>query len=186
MKISATPLEGVFLVEPQVFADKRGFFMETYNRDKYAGAGIAKEFVQDNFSHSTSGVLRGMHYQLGHAQAKLVYVIRGEVFDVVIDIRRGSPSFGKWYGVTLSCENKRQLFVPEGFAHGFCVMSAEADFVYKCSDFYSPADENGILWSDTDIGIDWPLKNPVLSDKDALYKPLKDIDRRLLPVYKPL
>ncbi len=185
MNISATPIEGLLLIEPRIFTDRRGYFMETYNRAKYFEAGIKKDFVQDNFSHSTAGVLRGMHYQLNQPQAKLVYVMHGEVFDAVIDIRKGSPTFGKWYGVVLSAENRRQLYIPEGFAHGFCVLSKEVDFVYKCSDFYSPGDEHGILWSDIDVGIDWPVKTPVLSDKDREYKPLKAVDVSLLAQYKP-
>ena len=184
MKVISTPLKGVLLIEPSVFEDKRGFFMETYQQKKYMDSGIEPVFVQDNLSFSVRGTLRGLHYQLPHAQAKLVQVIKGEIFDVTVDIRRDSPTFGKWTGVHLSGENRRQLYIPEGFAHGFCVLSETAIFMYKCSDFYSPDSERGILWSDPDIGVDWPVENPVLSEKDRNYDYLKDVPPEYLPTYE--
>ncbi|HEN21134.1 MAG TPA: dTDP-4-dehydrorhamnose 3,5-epimerase [Desulfobacteraceae bacterium] len=183
VKKVSTGLEGVFLVQPDVFSDDRGYFLETYHRAKYKESGIEYEFVQDNRSHSRHGVLRGLHYQLQNAQGKLVYVVRGEIFDVAVDIRRGSPYFGRWFGAYLSSENSRQIFVPEGFAHGFCVLSKTADVIYKCTDFYSPGDEYGISWSDPDIGIKWPLNSPILSQKDNGNPLLSDIPENLLPVY---
>ena len=184
MKILPTKLDGVYIIEPKVFYDDRGFFLETYHQIRYAENGINCNFVQDNLSHSMRGTLRGLHYQLEWAQAKLIQVIKGVVFDVVVDIRRGSPSFGHWVGVNLSEENKRQLFVPEGFAHGFCVLSEAADVVYKCTDFYAPEDEGGILWSDPDIAIDWPIANPLLSDKDSRLPYLADVPPERLPLCK--
>ncbi len=178
-----TSLPGVIVIEPQVFKDPRGFFLETFQHKKYADGGIDKHFVQDNLSHSQKGTLRGLHYQLGHAQAKLVYVVRGSIFDVAVDIRRGSPAFGKWVGVHLSDENKKQIYVPEGFAHGFCVLSDTADVIYKCTDFYSPADERGVFWADPTIHIDWPVDHPILSEKDSRNSNLKDIDEIDLPRY---
>ena len=183
VKLIKTSLPGVLLIEPDVFKDSRGFFMETYHREKYSREGIDRIFVQDNHSHSKRGVLRGMHYQLHHPQGKLVYVITGEIFDVAVDIRSGSPTFGKWEGIYLSAENERQIFVPEGFAHGFCVLSENADVLYKCTDFYNPHDELGILWSDPTIGIDWPVETPVLSGKDSQYPELKEVSRDFLPSY---
>ena len=166
MKVSELELPGVILVEPKVFEDDRGFFMETYHAERYAEYGMQGKFVQDNHSKSVKGTLRGLHYQLGHPQGKLVRVTQGEVFDVAVDVRRGSPHFGKWVGVTLSAENKRQFYIPEGFAHGFCVMSETAEFLYKCTDYYAPDEERGIIWNDPDISIDWPVKAPLLSEKD--------------------
>jgi len=168
-------IPGVLLIEPKLFRDPRGFFLETYHRQKYLEAGIDGAFVQDNCSHSVRGVLRGLHYQLRHAQAKLVHVVLGTIFDVVVDIRKGSPTFGKWVSCTLSDQNRHQLYVPKGFAHGFCVMSDEADVVYKCSDNYDPSDERGVLWCDPGIGIKWPVPHPVLSPKDAVLRSLSDI-----------
>ncbi len=170
MKITPTALEGVLLLEPRVFGDERGWFMEAFNAEKFAKAtGCTKPFVQDNQSKSSKGVLRGLHYQLGaHPQDKLVRVLSGEIFDVAVDIRRGSPTFGQWVGETLSAENKRQLWVPVGFAHGFVVTSETAEVLYKVTDVYDPAGERSILWSDSDIGVDWPLDGPPsLSIKDA-------------------
>ena len=175
MKIVSLEIPEVKLIKPRVFKDDRGFFIQTYHYEQYREAGIDVRFVQDNWSRSTKGVLRGLHYQLEHGQDKLVSVIRGEVFDVAVDIRKGSPTFGKWVGAILSEENKHQLFVPKGFAHGFCVLSDEVDFVYKCSDFYTPGDEYGIHWNDPDIGIDWPLDNVILADKDKTASLLKDV-----------
>jgi len=183
MKVLPTKLDGVYIVEPQVFYDDRGFFLETYHQRKYAESGINCNFVQDNLSRSVRGTLRGLHYQLEHGQAKLIQVIKGDVFDVVVDIRRDSPSFKQWAGVNLSEENKRQLFVPEGFAHGFCVLSEVAHVLYKCSDLYVPEDEGGILWSDPDLAIDWPIEKPLLSDKDSRLPCLADVPPERLPVY---
>lgn len=180
-----TSLPGVILVEPDLFTDPRGFFMETYHSGKYAEGGIDRTFVQDNYSHSTRGTLRGLHYQLNHPQGKLVYVINGEVFDVAVDIRKGSPTFGQWTGTVLSSENRRQLFVSEGFAHGFIVLSDSVDLLYKCTDLYHPEDDHGILWSDPLIGIDWPLKDPLLSDKDSINPKLSDLPDSTLPRYIP-
>ena len=166
MNIITTALDGVIIIEPEVFRDNRGFFMETYSRAKYKEAGVVCDFVQDNLSYSMKGTLRGLHFQIKRPQAKLVQVVTGEIFDVAVDIRPGSSTFGKWAGVYLSEKNKRQLFIPEGFAHGFCVISETAHFLYKCSDFYFQHDEGGIIWSDPDIGIDWPVKDPIVSEKD--------------------
>jgi len=176
-----TSLQGVMLVETDVFYDNRGFFVETYHQRKYAEIGINATFVQDNLSRSKKGVLRGLHYQLRHPQAKLVYVLSGEIFDVVVDIRRGSPTFGRWEGVILSSENRRQIYIPEGFAHGFCVLSETADVVYKCTDFFVPGDDYGIIWSDPEINIDWPVKDPILSEKDSRHPSLRMISKDLLP-----
>jgi len=184
MRITEIKLPGVLIIQPDIFEDPRGFFMETYHRKKYAGEGLDLSFVQDNLSYSTIGTLRGLHYQYPNAQAKLVQAIKGEIFDVAVDIRQGSPTFGQWTGVHLSDENKRQLFVPEGFAHGFCVLSDTAFVVYKCTDFYAPESEKGIIWSDPDIGIDWPVKEPMLSPKDSQYPCLKDITPDNLPDYR--
>jgi len=184
VKVSKTSLEGVLIIEPDVFGDNRGFFMETYHQERYAKLGIEAVFVQDNLSWSARGTLRGLHYQLPHAQAKLVQAIKGEVFDVVVDIRLGSSTFGKWSGFHLSDENKRQLYVPEGFAHGFCVLSETALFLYKCSDFYVPDSELGVLWNDPDLGIEWPVKDPIISDKDDKYPFLKDVPPEHFPVYE--
>ncbi len=178
-----TDIPGVTIIEPAVFNDSRGFFLETYHNNKYSENGLEKRFVQDNHSHSIKGTLRGLHYQLKHSQGKLLYVLRGEIFDVVLDIRKGSPSFGKCISVILSSENKRQFYVPPGFAHGFCVTSEEADVIYKCTDFYAPDDEYGVIWNDPEIGIKWPVTDPVLSEKDGRYKVLKDIPEDNLPVY---
>lgn len=183
MKISDTHLEDVKVIEPVVFGDARGYFMESYNQRRYFEMGIGAAFVQDNLSFSVQDTLRGLHYQLPHAQAKLVQVLQGEVFDVAVDIRRASPTFGKWTGVVLSSENQRQLFIPEGFAHGFCLLSKTALFMYKCSDYYHPECEGGILWCDPDIGIDWPVERPLLSEKDAKYPRLGEVPDERLPVY---
>ncbi|HOP46822.1 MAG TPA: dTDP-4-dehydrorhamnose 3,5-epimerase [Desulfobacteraceae bacterium] len=183
VKKSTTGIEGVILIQPDRFTDDRGFFSETYHEAKYKELGIAREFVQDNQSHSRKGVLRGLHYQLKNAQGKLVYVVTGEIFDVAVDIRRGSPSFGRWFGAYLSSKNNIQIFVPEGFAHGFCVLSETADVIYKCTDFYFPGDEYGVSWSDPDIGINWPLSSPILSEKDNKNPLLHKIPEDFLPVY---
>jgi dTDP-4-dehydrorhamnose 3,5-epimerase len=183
MKVLKTSLEGVLIVEPDVFGDERGFFVETFHQKRYKKEGIDTEFVQDNLSFSKKGAIRGLHYQFPNAQAKLVQVIKGEAFDVAIDIRGGSPTFGQWVSVILSDENKQQFYIPEGFAHGFCVLSDTAFLTYKCNDFYAPDSEGGILWSDPDLGIDWPVEEPILSAKDGQYLCLKDIPLDQLPVY---
>ena len=179
MNIITTQLDGVIIIEPEVFRDNRGFFMETYSRDRYKEAGVVCDFVQDNLSYSMKGTLRGLHFQAKRPQAKFVQVITGEIFDVAVDIRPGSSTFGKWAGVYLSEENRRQLFIPEGFAHGFCVISETAYFLYKCSDFYFQHDEGGIIWSDPDIGIDWPVKDPIVSEKDKQLPRLLGIRERI-------
>ena len=168
-----TEMQGLYIIEPKVFGDERGYFMETYNYNDFKAAGLDMVFVQDNQSRSKKGVLRGLHFQKKHPQGKLVRVLSGEVFDVAVDIRRDSPKYKKWYGVVLSGKNKRQFYVPEGFAHGFLVLSEEAEFTYKCTDFYYPEDEGGIRWDDPEIGIEWPLEGIsriLLSDKDKGYK----------------
>jgi dTDP-4-dehydrorhamnose 3,5-epimerase len=179
-----TTLPDVFLIEPKVFTDQRGFFLESYHREKYAALGIHDEFVQDNHSQSVRGTLRGLHYQLQHPQAKLCRVVRGEVLDVVVDIRLGSPTFGLWAGAVLSAENKRQIYVPRGFAHGFLVLSETAEFLYKCSDFYYAEHEHGVLWNDPELKIEWNITNPILSAKDQTYLPLNQVSPALLPKYE--
>ena len=181
MKITDIAIQGPKIIKPAIYPDARGFFCETYHRERYADNGIQTIFVQDNMSSSKGGTLRGLHYQFPHTQAKLVQVVQGEVLDVIVDIRRSSPTFGKWAGVTLSGENNRQFYVPEGFAHGYCVLSETALFTYKCSDFFAPDCEKGILWSDPDIGIAWPIEDPILSDKDQVYPRLGDVDKGDLP-----
>lgn len=167
IKVEKCPIEGLYIIEPTVHGDSRGYFMETYNKRDFEEFGLNMDFVQDNQSMSSKGVLRGLHFQKKHPQGKLVRVIRGEVFDVAVDIRNGSPTFGKWFGVRLSEENKKQFYISEGFAHGFLVLSDTAEFCYKCTDFYRPDDEGGIIWNDPDIGIDWGFDGEILlSDKD--------------------
>ncbi len=175
--VETCEIEGLKIITPQVFGDARGYFMETYSQRDFAEAGIDVHFVQDNQSASTQGVLRGLHYQINHPQDKLVRCIRGEVFDVAVDLRRDSKTFGKWHGVILSEENKKQFFVPKGFAHGFYVMSEYAEFAYKCSDFYTPGDEGGLIWNDPDIGVEWPLIEGVslnLSERDTKWGGIKE------------
>jgi len=184
MKVHAGKIPGVRIVEPSVHGDERGFFMESYSRDRYAEAGIPGEFVQDNVSLSAKGILRGLHLQHPNAQGKLCFVLEGEVFDVAVDVRVGSPTFGQWEGMTLSSENKRQLYVPPGFAHGFCVLSERAMFSYKCSDFYAARSEIGVAWDDPEIGIEWPIQSPRLSDKDQQNRRLQDIPADTLPHYE--
>jgi len=183
MKVHAASIEDLLIIEPSVFGDERGFFMEAYSRDRYAEAGLPREFVQDNVSLSARGILRGLHLQHPNGQGKLCQVLEGEVFDVAVDVRVGSPSFGRWEGITLSSENKRQFYVPPGFAHGFCVLSARALFSYKCTDFYSAPSELGVAWNDPDLGIEWPIDAPQLSAKDAKNPRLTDIPPRELPTY---
>ena len=176
MKVSNTKLQGCLIIEPRVFGDERGFFLETFQADRYTReAGIDLPFVQDNHSRSAVGVLRGLHFQKTKPQGKLVRVVRGEVYDVAVDIRKGSATFGEWEGLILSEDNKKQFWVPPGFAHGFVVLSDTADFEYKCTDYYDPSDEGSILWSDPDLDIPWPIANPVLSAKDESAKRLVDL-----------
>lgn len=160
-------LPEVIIIEPNIFSDERGYFMETYHQEKFTGGGIDIRFVQDNQSLSARGTLRGLHYQIKKPQGKLVRVLLGEVFDVSVDIRRSSPNFGKWFGTILSANNKKAMYIPPNFAHGFCVLTERAEFFYKCTDFYDPDYEKAIRWDDPDLAIDWPIKNPILSEKDA-------------------
>lgn len=184
MNVIETKIPGVLILEPKVFGDARGFFMETWQQQRYAGIDISGPFVQDNLSFSSRGVLRGLHYQQPHTQGKLVSVIQGEVFDVAVDIRRGSATFGQWVGVSLSGDNHRQFWIPPGFAHGFCVLSDTAYFTYKCTDVYTPRAEGGIAWNDPDISIEWPLAvRVVLSEKDQAYPRLRDIPPDRLPTF---
>ncbi len=182
MKVLETALPGVLIIEPKVHGDPRGFFLESYHAQRYAEAGLPDTFVQDNHSRSGRGVLRGLHYQLRNPQGKLVRVTQGEVFDVAVDIRAGSPHFGKWVGVNLSGENHRQFYVPPGFAHGFCVVSETADFLYKCTSYYDPASEHGVRWNDPAIGIQWPDLEYRLSEKDQNNRLLHELGS-LLPSY---
>ncbi|MFT5571456.1 MAG: dTDP-4-dehydrorhamnose 3,5-epimerase [Cryomorphaceae bacterium] len=175
MKVETTKLEGVLLVTPKVFGDDRGFFMETYNRDTAIENGLPAEFVQDNHSKSSKGVLRGLHYQSPQWQGKLVRTVQGEIFDVAVDIRAGSVTYGEWVGFYLNDQNKQQLYVPEGFAHGFVVTSDTAEVVYKCTSLYAPAQEGSLLWNDPAIGIEWPIEKPLLSEKDAVGTLLVDL-----------
>jgi dTDP-4-dehydrorhamnose 3,5-epimerase len=175
MKIIACELSGLLILEPKVFGDARGFFMETWNQGRYHESGIKAQFVQDNISVSRRGALRGLHFQNPSPQGKLVSVLQGEVFDVAVDLRQSSTTFGKWHGLNLSSENKRQFYVSPGFAHGFVVLSETAMFHYKCTDFYSPKDEMTISWDDPDIGIQWPIDQPTLSEKDAKGLRLRDV-----------
>lgn len=169
MEVARLAIPEVLLITPRVFSDERGFFLESYNANEFARAGLTEVFVQDNHSRSTRGVLRGLHYQLEKSQGKLVRAVRGSIFDVAVDIRVGSPTFGKWVGVTLDDERKQSLWIPEGFAHGFCVLSEVADVAYKTTDFYAPAAERGIRWDDPLLGISWPIEDPILSEKDLGY-----------------
>ena len=175
IQIRPAGIQDVLIIEPQVFADHRGFFMETYHRKKYAEAGLDVLFVQDNHSRSRKNTLRGLHYQLAHPQGKLVWAAAGEIFDVAVDIRRNSATFGKWIGIHLSEANHLQLYIPPGFAHGFCVLSEEADLMYKCTDLYHPEDDWGILWNDPQIGILWPIHDPLLSPKDSTLPRLSQV-----------
>ena len=176
MKITRTKINGCLVIEPKVFGDERGFFLETFQAGRYREkAGIDLPFVQDNHSRSTKGVLRGLHFQKTKPQGKLVRVVRGEVFDVAVDIRKGSPTFGQWEGVWLSEENRKQFWLPPGLAHGFVVTSETADFEYKCTDYYDPTDEGCLIWNDPDVGIEWPIEEPVLSEKDQQGSLLKDL-----------
>ena len=186
IKVTTCEIEGLYVIEPTVFKDERGYFMETYNQNDFKEAGLNMTFVQDNQSMSVKGVLRGLHFQKQYPQGKLVRVVRGAVFDVAVrgtvfdvavDLRSDSKTYGKWFGVTLSAENKKQFYIPEGFAHGFLVLSDEAEFAYKCTDFYHPGDEGGLLWSDPEIGVEWPIEpgmELIISEKDKKWSGLKD------------
>ena len=182
MKVEATATPGVIIIEPRAFSDERGMFFETWSQARYAQAGVPEKFVQDNVSRSARGVLRGLHYQEPNAQGKLLSVLDGEIFDVAVDIRRGSPTFTQWVGVTLSAENRRQLYVPAGFAHGFQAMSANATVLYKCTEYYHSASELSVSWSDDELAIPWPLP-PILSDKDRDAPLLRDIPESRLPQF---
>jgi len=184
MKFRRAEIPDVVIIDPEVYTDERGFFLESYHAGKYGENGVGATFVQDNHSRSALGVLRGLHAQRRRPQGKLVRVVAGEVFDVAVDIRRGSPTFARWVGVRLSAENFRQCYIPPGFAHGFCVLSEAAEFEYKCTDFYCPGDDLTIRWDDPEIGIDWPIRSPVLSRKDREAPVLAEISG-LLPVYRP-
>ncbi|AIF49388.1 dTDP-4-dehydrorhamnose 3,5-epimerase [Dyella japonica] len=181
MKIQETPLQGALVLEPRVFGDGRGFFYESYNQAAFRDAGIDANFVQANVSRSSKGVLRGLHYQWPSPQGKLVSVLQGEVYDVAVDIRQGSPTFGQWTGVMLSGENHRHFWIPEGFAHGFCVLSEFAIFTYQCTALYDPSADAGVRWNDSDLGIDWPVRNPLLSEKDQKAPLLRDVPSPRLP-----
>lgn len=177
IKVTTCEIEGLYVIEPTVFKDERGYFMETYNQNDFKEAGLNMTFVQDNQSMSVKGVLRGLHFQKQYPQGKLVRAVRGTVFDVAVDLRSDSKTYGKWFGVTLSAENKKQFYIPEGFAHGFLVLSDESEFAYKCTDFYHPGDEGGLLWSDPEIGVEWPIEpgmELIISEKDKKWSGLKD------------
>lgn len=184
MKVIQTPLPGVILLEPRLHGDSRGFFIETYRQDIFKQAGITENFLQDNHSRSARGILRGLHYQLIQPQGKLVRVARGAVFDVAVDVRRGSSTFGQWYGATLDEESMRMIYIPPGFAHGFVALTGIADFIYKCTDYYHPQSEQGILWDDPAIDIKWPIKDVRLSEKDSNNPVLEDQPQELLPQYQ--
>jgi dTDP-4-dehydrorhamnose 3,5-epimerase len=184
MKVIETKLPSVVVLEPDVYGDRRGFFLETWNRKRYEEVGICETFVQDNVSLSKQGILRGLHFQNPQSQGKLVQVLSGEVLDVAVDIRIGSPTFGQWIGEELSGEDHKQIYIPPGFAHGFFVISDEALFSYKCTDFYNPDTEHGIIWNDPDIGINWPVDEPLLSSKDAVFPKLKDLPPETLPHFR--
>ncbi len=184
MEVTETSLPGVLMIRPRKFGDSRGYFVETWRELNYNEAGLAESFVQDNMSFSQQGVLRGLHFQLPNPQGKLVYCPIGQVYDVAVDIRYGSPAFGQWVGVTLSSEAGNQLYIPPGFAHGFCVTSKEALFCYKCTDYYNPAGDTGIRWDDPELGIQWPIEEASISEKDSHTPFLKDVPADQLPQYK--
>jgi dTDP-4-dehydrorhamnose 3,5-epimerase len=184
MNVVEEKIKGLLVIEPEVYGDERGFFLETYNRERYQALGIDEVFVQDNLSFSKKGILRGLHYQKPMEQGKLVQVLQGAVYDVAVDIRSGSPTFGLWQGVELSADNKKQFYVPPGFAHGFVVISETALFSYKCTDFYNPSGELSIAWDDPDVNIDWPVSAPELSAKDKAGVHLCDVPAEQLPVYE--
>lgn len=178
-----TSLPEVWELQPKVFRDPRGFFLETYHQQKFVDLGITDSFVQDNHSRSVRGTLRGLHYQLRHTQAKLCRVVEGEVLDVAVDVRLGSPNFGKWTSVLLSAERQNEIFIPKGFAHGFVALTDTVQFLYKCSDIYDPTSEQGIIWNDPGLNITWGIADPLISEKDAKYSTLAEMPRELLPVY---
>ena len=180
MEAEFTPLEGVIIIKPDIHKDDRGFFTETYSKDKYFSLGIKEEFVQDNYSRYKKNTLRGLHYQINKPQGKLVRVVNGKVLDVAVDVRKDSKTFGQYFSIFLDDINFYQLYMPPGIAHGFCVISEFVDFEYKCTDFYSPKNEKGVLWSDPDINIDWPVENPIVSLKDSTFNKLKDISKNEL------
>ena len=184
MRVTPIDIHGVLLLEPSVISDHRGCFLETYHEQRYRDAGITEQFVQDNCSRSVRNTVRGLHFQEPQGQGKLVMALEGTVYDVVVDIRTGSPTFGKWYGAELSGKNLHQLYIPPGCAHGFCVMSETATFLYKCTAYYSPRDERGILWNDPKLRIHWPISEPILSPKDQAYRTIKEMHPEL-PVYQP-
>lgn len=181
MNISATPLNGLLLIEPRCFQDERGFFLETFQSDRYRAAGILDDFVQDNHSRSKKGVLRGLHFQVKRPQAQIVTVMHGRVFDVAVDLRQASPTFGQWFGIELSDNGPRQLYMAPGFAHGFCVLSDWADLHYKVSRFYDSHDEGGLVWDDPDVGIQWPIEIPQVASRDAAYPRIRNLSQALLP-----
>lgn len=182
MRFIPSDIPDVLIIEPDVHRDGRGFFLETYHADKYRAGGITQPFVQDNHSRSIEGTVRGLHMQVRRPQAKLVRVIEGEIYDVAVDVRRGSPTFGRWVAVRLSAENFKQCYVPCGFAHGFCVLTPVAEVEYKCTDVYDPGGEIGVIWNDPDLGIPWPVREPILSDRDRGHRRLADIGTKL-PIY---
>ncbi|MEM9191628.1 MAG: dTDP-4-dehydrorhamnose 3,5-epimerase [Myxococcota bacterium] len=184
MKVTPLSIPEVLHIEPKVFGDHRGFFLESYSKQRYAEHGLTMEFVQDNISRSKKGILRGLHLQHPHDQAKLVSVLEGAVYDVAVDVRVGSPTFGQWVGQELIAEKKNQVYVPAGFAHGFAVLTDSALFVYKCTDYYHPETELGVAWNDPALGIDWPLADPILSEKDGAYGPLSAVPEASLPTYE--
>ena len=181
MKVTKTPFDGILVIEPRCFQDERGFFLETYQKNRYQEVGISEIFVQDNQSRSKKGVLRGMHFQVLHPQAQILTVMRGHIFDVCVDLRPSSNTFGRWYGVNLSDSGPRQIYMAPGFAHGFCVLSDWADLHYKVSQFYDPSDENGLLWNDPEIAIQWPIENPKISVRDSNYNELENLLPKNLP-----
>ena len=180
MKIHRTEFDGLIYLEPKIFGDSRGWFYESWNKERYSEIGITEDFVQDNFSFSCRSVLRGLHYQKPYTQEKLVSVIEGKVWDVVVDLRRNSPTFAKWQGFPLTGEKKEQLYIPKGFAHGFCVVSETAIFHYKCTDKYSPESEHGIIWNDSTLNISWPIKDPIISEKDKKYPRFSELTDDLI------
>ena len=183
MQKTELSLPGVWELRPKIFRDARGFFVETYHQKEFANLGITDSFVQDNHSSSVKGTIRGLHYQLQNPQAKLCRVVEGEAFDVAVDIRMGSPHFGKWASVILSAKEQNQIYIPRGFAHGYLALSEKVQFLYKCSDFYEPEDDHGILWSDSQIGISWNIANPIVSEKDSRFTTLSQTPKEFLPQY---
>ena len=184
MVIQKTKIPGMVIIDLDVFRDSRGSFLESYQKERYKEQGLDIKFVQDNHSHSTKNVLRGMHYQITQPQGHLVYVVRGDIFDVGVDLRIGSPTFGQWLGFRLSESRPQQLFLPEGVAHGFCTLSDKADILYKCTDYFDPYDEGGLLWNDPDLGIDWPIDQPIIHNRDSNFPVLKDISKKHLPSFQ--